>query len=50
VGGDADARYPFGEPLCSRVVQPKLASLSSYDEGKVGGDSPRFIRLFGELE
>ena len=24
--------------------------LSSYDDGSVGGDSPRLIRLFGELE
>ena len=37
-------------PLCSLVVQPKLASLSSYEDGKFGGDSPRFIRLLGELE
>lgn len=41
---------PFGIPRCSLVVHPKLASLSSYDDGTVGGDSPRFIKLLGELE
>jgi hypothetical protein len=37
-------------PLCSLVVHPKFASLSSYEDGKVGGLSPKFIKLFGDVE
>jgi hypothetical protein len=49
-GGETLGGCPFGIPLCSLVFQPKVANLSSYDEGTVGGDSPRLIRLLGELE
>ena len=40
----------MGIPLWSLVIYPpKLVILSSYEDGKVGGDS-KLIKLLGELE
>jgi hypothetical protein len=42
---------PLDIPRCSLAVQPKFASLSSYEDGRTGGGwSPRPIKLLGELK
>lgn len=37
-------------PLWSLAAHPLVEALSSYEDGRMGGDSPRLMRLFGELE